>query len=145
MGMFYWQHKASERHPSYYFIPDGYVGWVKIHHGVPNAPITPISGGAYEFRIPASGEDFTNSEQEFGWAHDRYFYVSPNGVQREILETGWGKGGMIWNNSSGTFEEEGKKPDRTEQFFVGTEVQLHQLGENEIEPGNLLTLKTGVK
>lgn len=142
VGSLYWQHKASERRPSYYFISDGYVGRVNIHFGVPAMPVTPISNGAYRFWIPNSGELFTGSAQEFGLAHDRYFYVNRNGSQREILETGSGAGGMIWNHSSGTFEQEGKKPDQIEQFFVGTEDELHKLGESETQPGNLLAPAT---
>lgn len=143
-GALYWQHKASERHPSYYFIPDGYVGWIVIHYGASNAPVTPMRGGAYEFTIPADGEYFTSSTQEYRWAKDRYFYASSNGTRHEIPETNWGGGGLIWNESSGTFEKEGKFIDRTQQFFVGTEAQLHQLGESNMDgviPGNLLAPK----
>lgn len=147
IGALGWQHKVSERRPSYYFISDDYVGWVKIHFDVPGVPATPIRTGAYQFRIPNTGEYFTSSKQESGWAHDRYFYVNGSGLQREILETGWGAGGMIWSDSSGTFEQEGKTPDHIEQFFVGTEAQLHQLGEKMggMEPGNLTVPNTGKK
>jgi hypothetical protein len=122
-----WQHKASERHPSRYEIPDGYVGWVVIHHGVQNAPTTQMMNGKWVFKFPGSGELTTKTDQEFGEAKDDYFYYLPDGRLHVLPNTGWGKGGMIWGDSSGTYEEAGKPDDHREQFFVGTEQQFNRM------------------
>lgn len=138
-GLEYWHEKSTQRTPSHYFIPDGYVGWIKINYGVRGAAALIMRDGAWEFHIPESGVLSTSNEQQFGWAKDKYFYKRANDSTRELAETGWGKGGMIWNNSSGTMEQPGKPSQRSEQFFVGSETQLHSLGETdgEIKWGNL--------
>ena len=87
------------RHPTKYFIPEGYVGWVKINHGEKADPLQ-LSNGKYICRIPASGVLDTSSNVEGGWAKDEYLYYSSADVLRELPETGWGKGGMIWANHS---------------------------------------------
>lgn len=123
-----WQDKVDERIPSRYEIPDGYVGWIEIQHEIPETAVTPIRDKQLIFVIPESGLLKTRTAQQFGTAQDHYFYCGNNGC-REIANTGWGKGGMIWGESSGTFEETGKPEIRVEHFFVGNETQYKKMQE----------------
>lgn len=118
-----WQHVKSERHPSRYVLPDGYVGWVVVHFNHPGAAPIELRDKELLFKIPESGVLYTSSEQEYGEARDHYLYRLPNGQFRNLPNTGWGKGGMVWDESSGTIENPGAPDDHTEQFFIGTEEQ----------------------
>jgi|SRR5271155_1625412 len=115
------------RHPTKYFIPEGYVGWLKINHGEKADPLQ-LSNGKYICRIPASGVLYTSSTVEDGWAEDEYLYYSGNGFLRELPETGWGNGGMIWaNHNEFQATQDGSLPARfTESFYVGTEEQYRR-------------------
>jgi hypothetical protein len=117
----------TSRHPTRYLIPEGYVGWVKINHGEKAAPLQ-LSNGKFICRIPASGVLDTSSNVESGWAKDEYLYYSSSNVLRELPETGWDKGGMIWaNHSEFQATQDGSLPSRfTESFYVGTEEQYHR-------------------
>ena len=121
------------RHPTKYLIPEGYVGWVKINHGEKADPLQ-LSNGKYMCRIPASGVLDTSSNVEGGWAKDEYLYYSSSNVLRELPETGWGKGGMIWaNRSEFQATQDGSLPSRfTESFYVGTEEQYHRKGNRRV-------------
>jgi len=115
---------SLSRHPVEYLIPDGYVGWVTIMHGA-NAPPLEMRSGEYVCRIPSSGMFETSSKIEDGWAKDEYAYYAVDGSLRRLLETGWGKGGMIWGGSV-EYEAQGGSTRPTqidERFFVGTEQQ----------------------
>src|SRR5438132_11565137 len=68
-----------------YLIPAGYVGWVQVQHGVPNAPPFPSEDGGDLVRVPASGVVQTSTKQVFSWEKDEYFYVS--GTQRRLLKS----------------------------------------------------------
>jgi hypothetical protein len=136
-----WQQKANERTPSRYEIPDGYVGWVEIRYEIAGFPITPVKNRQLVFTIPPSGLLKTNSAQQFGAAHDQYLYCATNGC-KELLDTGWGKGGMIWGESSGTFQESGRSEVRLQHFFVGTESQYKKMQalssmQEGIAPGDI--------
>lgn len=115
------------RHPVRYLIPEGYVGWVKIKHGEDADPLQ-MSNGEYICRIPANGILSISSKVEAGWARDEYFYYSPNGFLRELPDTGWGKGGMIWaDHTDFPATPDGSLPRHsTESFYVGTEEQYHR-------------------
>jgi hypothetical protein len=139
-----WQHIKSERHPCRYVVPDGYVGWVVIHFNHPSAPIIELKDKELLFDIPESGVLYTKSQQEFGEAQDRYFYKLPSGRLQELPDTSWGKGGMVWDESSGTTEKPGAPDDHREQFFIGTEQQekaMQNLSNtwDGIVPGDLRT------
>ena len=118
-----WQRVKSARHPSRYVLPDGYVGWVVIHFDNPGAAPIELRDKELLFEIPESGVLYTSSQQEYGEAKDHYFYRLPDGRLRELPNTGWDKGGMVWDESSGTTEKPGAPDDHTEQFFIGTEEQ----------------------
>lgn len=137
-----WQHVKSERHPSRYVLPDGYVGWVVIHYEHPGTPPIELRDKEMVFEIPESGVRYTSSRQESGEAKDRYLYQLPDGRFRELLNSGWGKGGMVWDESSGTTEKPGSPDDHTQQFFIGTEQQEKEMENlpntwNGIVPGDL--------
>lgn len=138
----YWQEKKTERHPSHYMLPNGYVGWVVIHYGVPGAPPVPMREGVLEFDLPQSGVLKTSSVEESGSARDEYSYREADGSLVNLTNTGWGKGGMIWAESSGTYERPNAPDDHTGQFFVGSESQyqaMQNMGEmgDGIVPGDL--------
>lgn len=137
-GVEYWHEQSTRQTPSRYYMPAGYVGWVKINYGVRGADAPILSDGYLNFPISASGVLATSSEQQYGWATDKYFYRNADGSVQELASSGWGQGGMIWNESSGTMEEPGKPDQRSEQFFVGSEAQLHGLGDGEIRFGNIV-------
>lgn len=123
VGAGQWQHVKSERHSCRYVLPSGYVGWVVIHFDHPGAPPIQLKDKELLFEIPERGVLYTSSQQEYGEARDHYFYKLSDGRFRELPETGWGKGGMVWDGSSGTMEKPGVPDDHTEQFFIGTEQQ----------------------
>ena len=114
------------RHPIEYLIPDGYLGWVTIVHGV-NAPPAESKSGKYIYRIPATGKLATSSKIEDGWAKDEYEYSLPDGSLKALPETEWGKGGMIWGNviESDQQTNASQSPQISEKFFVGTEAQYN--------------------
>jgi hypothetical protein len=105
-------------------IPEGYVGWINIYFEVKDAPALPVEEGHYLFRIPSAGELRTSSRLEGGMAKDDYYYVDKRGNRRGLESTGWGKGGMIWAESTGD-DENGMINER---LFVGTEQQLKEYG-----------------
>lgn len=115
------------RHPIRYLIPDGYVGWVQIRHNEQGAPPLPFKNGFYLCRIPSDGVLPTSSGLEDGWARDEYFYYSSDGSLRELTNTGWGGGGIIWGELTGSQSSaRGNANQIYEAFFVGTEDQFHR-------------------
>ncbi len=109
------------RHPTRYLIPEGYIGWIEVHYGEPVAPALPLHDGTFVCKIPESGSATTSSPLEDGWASDEYYYYSESGPMRELKDTGWGQGGMIWAPST-TIDN---KKVRL-RFYVGTEEQYHR-------------------
>ena len=56
MGGILWQNERSKRTPSRYILPDGYIGWAKIHFGAPG--VLPRHQSAMElmsFGLPSRG------------------------------------------------------------------------------------------
>lgn len=105
----------TDRTPDDYFIPDGFVGWVEIRYGVPNAPPLPNDYGRYQVRFGPSGHIATSTKFEGGTAHDRYYFYSARGV-REISESEYIRAGAVGSSDTpGDFTRE--------KFFVGTERQ----------------------
>jgi hypothetical protein len=133
IGAAFFQQCEPARNPSRFLIPDGYVGWVNIYFLVKDAPELPLEEGHYLFRILPSGELSTSSRLEGGIAKDDYYYVDKQDRRRKLESTGWGKGGMIWAESTGTDQ----KGNMNLRFFVGTEEQLKDFGfkmEKQVGP-----------
>lgn len=127
------------RHPSKFLIPKDYVGWVEVKYGETNTPSLKIGNGTLICRIPSDGLLRTSSLLEEGWAKDEYFYYTQDGLIRELEETGWGRGGMIWGNG----DEWQQTPSGSTQvqitsyFYVGTEQEYHRaVSRNESRPFN---------
>lgn len=69
----------SKRQARYYYIPDGYSGWVTIKYEKENAPALKEVDGVWELRIPPSGVLETSSELSSGWARDEFFWSKGGG------------------------------------------------------------------
>ena len=120
----------TSRPPCDYYLPDHFVGWAAITYAVPKAAPLPIVAGRYQIRFPANGRVSTSTRFKEGSARDRYFYYSSKGVVRELRETGWGGGGMIWAGSIGSSSERPRE-QVIEGFFVGTEQQFKSDEDDE--------------
>lgn len=108
------------RRPVKYLIPEGYVGWVKIDFGSPNAPVLPLEQDHFVARIPPSGQLQTSSDIKYGWAKDEYYYYRDD-TREQLKQTGWGGGGMIGEGFNGTGLDGDNNVKQTFlQFFVGT-------------------------
>jgi len=67
----------GKRRPANIYIPDGYVGWVRIEYGVANAPrLKTDTFGPWEYQwFPPSGLLQTSSRLDDGAASaNSYFY-----------------------------------------------------------------------
>jgi len=112
------------RPPSRFLIPSGYVGWVRIEYGVPNAPPLPREGKYLLVVLDKDGTRQTSSDLPAGWAHDQFFYYSGN-TRQPLSNAGWCKGGMIWGEVIGR-----DKSATVQRFFVGNEDQFRM----EVDP-----------
>ena len=74
--------EEEHRRPANIYIPDGYVGWVRIEYGVKGAPALKTDFfGPWEYQwFPASGLLQTSSLLRDGAATARYFYYSGDKV-----------------------------------------------------------------
>jgi len=116
---------STARHPVVYRIPNGYVGNIYVHYEVQGAPPLPVVHSTIEVTFPRDGIVRTSSKMEDGWAHDTYFYYSPNGQLTELKDTNWGGGGMIWGETvGGDSDGHGGLTHITEKLFIGTEQQF---------------------
>jgi hypothetical protein len=104
-------------------IPAGYIGEVKVYYHVAGTPPLPIEDGHYLLVIPSDGVLKTSSDIEYGVAsEDDYYAYQADGKRKPLLDTEWGRGGMIWADSTG-----GDSSGNTyATFFVGTEAQYDQ-------------------
>ena len=107
-----------------YEIPDGYRGWVQFEVSNPACPPLGRDGRFLVYVVDAKGRGCTSSPIAEGWRTVRYQYVLTNGERHNLPDTGWGKGGMIWDEM---YRYEGSK--QTDVFFVGTE-QEFKVAEN---------------
>ena len=103
-----------------YEIPNGYRGWVQFEVG--NHDCAPLSrNGRFLIHVvDAAGHGCTSDPIPEGWRTNRYEYVLPSGRTQNLAETGWGKGGLIWDE---LYQYQGSR--KTYVFFVGTEQQFH--------------------
>jgi hypothetical protein len=116
-----WGTGNSTHRSSRFLIPEGYTGWIRIEFEVQGAPRLPIEGGQYVLKIPSDGVLRTSSAEQYGWAKDRYYYYSAQGV-RALPGPGRPEG-LIWGKING--EESGSSGSRQyEEFFVGAAQQF---------------------
>lgn len=113
--------QTTIRRASRFVIPEGYVGWVRIEYGVPDASPLPVEEGEHVFRIPADGVLRTSSPELYGWAHDHYYYSSRAGARQ--LPASGASDRMIWGQVNGESATSGT-PRKYEEFFVGSEQQF---------------------
>lgn len=125
----------TNRRPSRYLIPDGYVGWLRIDFDIEKEPALPVEEGYFLFKFSPSGHIKTSSDIEYGWASDEFYYYSENS-RTQLKSTGWGGGGMIWGGSNGwlgsTYEE---RTATYQHLFVGTEDQFNKYAGLKNEDG----------
>jgi hypothetical protein len=108
-------------------IPENYTGWVRIEFDVQGAPPLAKEGGEYVITIPADGILRTSSPEQYGWAHDRYYYYSGQAMH-SLSDSG--EGALIWGKLNG--EALGKSGQRKyEEFFVGTAEQFKNQGKEK--------------
>jgi hypothetical protein len=121
--------RHAGRHPYRFLIPEGYVGWARVEFEVDNAPPLPMQASQYVVKFPPSGLLRSSSSEEYGQAHDHYFYYSDNGT-RPLPDSTSDKGRMIWGKINGEGSGiQGKK--KYEEFFVGSEEQFKEQGSGE--------------
>ena len=122
--------EREHRRPANVYIPNGYVGWVRIEYGVKDAPeLERDFFGPWEYqRFPPSGLLQTSSTLDDGAATVNYFYYSDNG--EKPLADEMINGGLIsWC---------AKKPDNSHferdflTFFVGPKDE-YQKHKHELE------------
>ena len=141
------------RRPANIYIPDGYVGWVRIEYGVEGtAALERDFFGPWEYqRFPPSGLLQTSSELQHGAASANYFYYSARGEQQ--LTTKMIHGGVItWCVARpdgerlerdfmtffvGPKEEYEKHKQELEQFSKGDCKYVVNSLEDLPKPGNL--------
>ncbi len=104
---------------SKFFIPDGYVGWMRVEHDVECASPVPIEGGITIFRFTGTNALETSSPMPESAAERRYVYYSASGSERDLAVDYRDGNGMIWRETPGS--RGGKM--RMFMFFVGTEEQ----------------------
>jgi len=72
--------EEEHRRPANIYIPDGYIGWIRIEYEIPNTPkLKRDFFGPWEYqKFPPSGLLQTSSELNDGAASANYFYYSGN-------------------------------------------------------------------
>jgi hypothetical protein len=116
--------ESDHRRPAKVYIPDGYVGWVRIEYDVPNAArLKTDFFGPWEYqKFPPNGLLQTSSELKDGAASADYFYYS--GDNLKPLANEFINGGII----GGCF----RKPDgaplekKFGTFFVGPKAEYEK-------------------
>jgi hypothetical protein len=104
---------------SKFLIPEGYVGWLRVEHGVECAPAIPVEDGVRIFRFSGTGVLETSSPLAEQAAERQYFYYAADGSERNLAADYRNGDGMIWKESPGS--RGGKM--KMFIFFVGTEEQ----------------------
>jgi Family of unknown function (DUF6843) len=112
--------RSTIHRSSRFLIPEGYSGWIRIEFEVPGAPPLPMEGTQYILKIPSDGTLRTSSAEQYGWADDKYFFYSPQGL-RTLPHSG--EAALIWGKINGEAINVGGKR-KYEEFFVGTREQF---------------------
>jgi hypothetical protein len=119
------------RRPAKIYIPDGYVGWVRIEYGVANAPrLKTDTFGPWEYqRFPPSGLLQTSSILKNGAASADSYYYREDGSLKE-LPRNMQHGGII---SWCVAKPDGSRLEREFiTYFIGPEAE-YEKHKNELE------------
>jgi hypothetical protein len=111
-----------------YRIPSGYRGWVRFEVGNSRCLPLPREGRTLVYVVDAKGYGCTSDAAADGWRTVKYEAFGSDGVSHDLPETGWGKGGFIWDEfyrMSGT--------QKMNVFFVGTEQEFHAASNSPID------------
>jgi hypothetical protein len=122
--------EREHRRPANIYIPDGYVGWVRLEYEVQGAPeLERDFFGPWEYqRFPPSGLLQTSSKLHDGAATANYFYYSDSGTQP--LPDEMINGGII---SWCIVKPDGQRLERDFMtFFVGPKKE-YKKHEQELE------------
>lgn len=125
--------EEEHRRPAMVYVPDGYVGWLRIEYGVPGKPeLKTDFFGPWEYQwFPASGLLQTSSLLRDGAATVNYFYYSGN--QTRPVRDDMVNGGVI---SWCVKKPNGSKLNRDFlTFFVGPK-QEYEKHKHELERFN---------
>ena len=124
-----------DRRPDRFLVPQGYVGWLIIEHGVKGAPATSIVNGRNLYQFSSTGRIKTSTSLDHRWGSDDYYYMTPHGLKHipDSSQPGQdtGIGVMIWDQKSGYGGADGFP--ETEGAFVGT-ISQHDNAERGPEP-----------
>lgn len=116
------------RRPVQYFIPNGYVGWIRIEYQIKKASPLPQRGGYLIAKIPSTGVLRTSSIEARGWAADEYYYVTAAGARQKLAVESPTGIGMVHPDGSGR------------KLFIGTKGQLNKFGWSYADrPGAIKT------
>lgn len=107
-------------------IPTGYTGWVTVQFGATECNEVK-SSNRITIRVDVEGRGCSTmaSYPRNAW-FSRFYYVRDGRRTKELSPTGWGKGGMIWAEST---EIDG----RQYRFFVGSEEQFNNVPKPRAE------------
>jgi len=124
------------RRPTTYIVPAGFSGQVRVRYGVGGSPALPIVRGAFQVRVPSSGEVVTATAIEYGLADDRYYRTDVSEANR-LYEGGEAtrpgdppRPRSIWNSEVTVDSKAGTYVS----FFVGSEAQ-HDTYEANLKAG----------
>lgn len=125
---------CNTRTPDTFYIPRGYVGWVRIEHSAAGAPPLEQKDGHRLIRIPSNGRLRTSSPLLGGLADDRYYYVDSAGKLEELeINNPWSPNGRIRARHSIFWVlRKGKQVNRQgHEFFVGSAEEYKESTKNE--------------
>jgi hypothetical protein len=119
------------RKPAKIYIPEGYIGWVRIEYGVPDTPeLERDWWGPWEYqKFPPSGLLQTSSTLGHGAASADSFYYSEDGITKAIPRE-MEHGGII---SWCVRKQDGTRHDREFiTYFIGPETE-YEKRKHELE------------
>ena len=104
---------------SKFFIPEGYVGWLRVEYDVECFPPIPVEDGVKIFRFSDANVVETSSPMPEDAAERQYFYYAADGSERDLAANYRSGNGMIWQ------ERPGSRGGKMSMFifFVGTQEQ----------------------
>jgi Family of unknown function (DUF6843) len=121
---------SPHREPSKHYIPDGYVGWLRVEYDVPDAPSIPsdLFDSWEHYKYPPSGLLQTSSKLYGGAASAEYFYYA--GDELKPLPESMNHGGII---SWCVKRSDGSRLEREFiTFFVGPE-EVYEKQKSDLE------------